>query len=80
MVILLPELATLDSSRTFIREKAAYSGVAGATRVLSRTSSISLLYPAVSVKRSEHEIYYTGWKLNSSDGSNPTRWALLYGS
>jgi len=44
-------LATLDSSRTFIREKAVYSDATGTTRILSRTSCIILLYPDVFVKR-----------------------------
>jgi len=44
-------LATLDSSRTFIREKAAYSGTTGITCLLSTTSRISLLYQGVFVKR-----------------------------
>jgi len=49
--MLLKWLATLDSSRTFIREKATYSDSTGITCILSTTSNISLLYPRVFVKR-----------------------------
>ena len=44
-------LATLDSSRTFLREKATYPSFTAVTCILPKVSGISLLYPGVFAKR-----------------------------
>ena len=43
-------VATLDSSRTLVREEAIYTDAAGDTNILSQASNLSLLHAVLGVK------------------------------
>ena len=63
---LLEWLATLDSSRTFIREKAVYSGTTGTASIMSKACYISLLYRIAFVNYTSHSLSFQQGSILSS--------------